>query len=78
VPCLSFVHQQANGVQVTAQVYVLSDRTFNIEAIREAKLVGSHQNIHVHVEKDYPHVVFVVVYTGQSIDPFLKNTKPAV
>jgi hypothetical protein len=77
VPCLSFVRQQPNGVQMTAQVYVLSDRAFNIEAIRLAKpnLVGSHQNILVHVEQDYPHVVFVVIYTGQSIDPFLKNNK---
>jgi hypothetical protein len=78
VPCLSFVRQQPNGVQITAQVYVLPDRTFNIAPIRETKpnLVGSHQNIIVHVEQDYPHVAFVVIYTGQSINDFLKDTTP--
>jgi hypothetical protein len=75
VPCLSFVRQQPNGVQLTAQVYVLSDRAFNIQ---EAKLnlAGSHQNIFVHREDEYPHVAFVVIYTGQSISNFFKGTKP--
>jgi hypothetical protein len=78
VPCLTFVRQQPNGVQISAQVYVLPDRTFNIEAIREAKpnLVGSHWNIMVHVEQEYPHGAFVVIYTGQSINDFFKDTKP--
>jgi hypothetical protein len=76
VPCLSFVRQQPNGVQLTAQVYVLSDRAFNIQAIPKPHLVGSHQNIIVHVEHDYPHVAFVVIYTGQSINDFFKDTKP--
>ena len=78
VPCLSFVRQQPNGVQLTAQVFVLSDRAFNIQAICEAKLnlAGSHQNIFVHMEDEYPHVAFVVIYTGQSINDFFKGTKP--
>jgi hypothetical protein len=78
VPYLLFARQEQNGTRATAQVYVLSDRTFDIEAIRKSKtnLVGSHQNIIVHVEDDYPHVAFVVIYTGQSVNAFFKDTKP--
>ena len=76
LPCLVFVRQQENGAAVTAQVFVLSDRTFDVESIRSAPpLVGSHQNIAVHTEDD-PHVVYVVIYTGENVRAFFKGAKP--
>jgi hypothetical protein len=73
VPYLLFERQEKNGTTATAQVYVLSDQAFDIEAIRNLPpLAGSHQNIAVRVDKDHPHVVFVVIYTGASLDLFFK------
>jgi hypothetical protein len=73
VPCLLFVRQDSGKLPVTAQVYVLSDRVFDIEAIRNSPpLPGSHQNINTLVDKNDSHVVYVVVYTAPSCEVFFK------
>jgi hypothetical protein len=77
VPCLVFVRQQKNGAAVTAQVFVLSDRTFDIASMDSAQpLIGSHQNIAVHTETENPRVAYVVIYTGESVRAFWKENKP--
>jgi hypothetical protein len=75
-PHLVFVRREQNGAQFSAQVYVLSGRTFKLDEIRTATLVGSQQNIKVDGIESNPHVVYVIIYTGPSCDAFFAKNKP--
>jgi hypothetical protein len=61
-----------------AKVFVLSNRQFNLDGMRNpTPLAGSQQNIQVLQDPSNAHVIYVVVYTtGHKIQEFLRETKP--
>jgi hypothetical protein len=62
-----------------AKVYVLSDRQFNLDDLRNyQEFPGSRQNVRVLRHPDHPRFAFIVIYTGrrENIEVFLKPQKP--
>jgi len=53
-----------------ARIYVLSDRSFNPDETLPASAVGSSHRVEVFGHPDNPHLVYVIVYTGESLQPF--------
>jgi anti-sigma factor RsiW len=67
VPMLRF-RQGAN----TARVYIVTDWQFRIKDVTDgAVFPGSGQNISVWKHPSNPHLAYVIVYTGESLRPFL-------
>jgi hypothetical protein len=68
VPLLVFVNGQHN-----AFVYVISGKQFDLEALFRDKPVGSGgQSVELlRGDADHPHVAYAVIYTGESLRPFL-------
>jgi hypothetical protein len=72
VPYLFFV-QSGPGGPVWARVYVLDQRRVDLEALREQALAGSAGDgfeVHVEQARDNDEVVYVIFYTGPSLDVF--------
>jgi len=68
VPQLVFFHQ---GTGALARLYVLSDRSFNLDETLRTQAAGSNHRVEVFRQPDNPHVVYVIVYTGESLTPFI-------
>jgi hypothetical protein len=71
VPTLTFVHS-AGGAGRWAHVYVVSDRKFALETkdVQASGATGLHAKVLEYADR--PHLVYVVVYTGGSLELFLK------
>ena len=79
VPMLTFtrVTKQSNGTfSDFAKVYILSDRDFNLDALRaedfDHESNGSWTNRKVLPHPDNPHILYFVIYTGK-LDSFTKG-----
>lgn len=76
VPFLFFIKTDLaadGGPRVhSARVYILSDKEFDLKRITEGHLPGSGGNkIEVRRHPDNRHIVYVIVYTSNTLDPFL-------
>ncbi len=74
VPQLLLIHQGQNA-PVWAFIYVLSDGSFNLN---EANLqaAGSRVSAAVFRDPEKPHIAYVILYTGDSLAPFLLRPRP--
>jgi hypothetical protein len=79
VPMLQFARNPNDGDfrPRLAWVYVLSDAQFDLAALKAAtdnqQLNSGEYAVRVLDNPDNPHFVYVVVYTGGSLEPFLLN-----
>jgi hypothetical protein len=70
VPQLVFFHQGSNPA--LAFIYVLSDADFNVQdTALQTAAAGSFYRVEVFREPADPHIVYVILYTGDSLAPFL-------
>jgi hypothetical protein len=67
VPYLVFFHP-GSGV---ARIYVVSDPPFKVEEQNLRPAVGSSHRVEVKRHPEQPHVYYVVIYTSESLKPFL-------
>lgn len=78
VPYLLFLHEGAgNQRPATAQVYVLSERQFNLSDLAGLVVPGSRQSITVLRDPANPQFAYVVVHSaGTQPHHFFRPTKP--
>jgi hypothetical protein len=73
VPFLLFIKADAAGVH-SARVYILSDKEFDLRDVADGPRAGSGgSKVEVRRDPDNPHVVYVIVYTGPTLEPFLAD-----
>jgi len=69
VPYLLF--QTPNGCE-SCRVYVLDDRKFNIRSLENQSVSGGRFAVEWRKEPADGHVAYVIVYTGGTLQPFLR------
>jgi hypothetical protein len=76
VPHLLFLNPGSGGA--SARIYVLSDRSFKVdEQAPRDPAVGSTHRVQVFRSADHPDVIYLVIYTGESLKPFYTAPRPA-
>ena len=58
-----------------ARVYVLSARSFNLDPPLPTRAAGSSHRVEVFLHPENPRVAYVVLYTGESLNPFFKDQR---
>jgi len=68
VPWLLFIREGGAGLKspAMAEVFVLSDRQFDLDALAPGVIQGSHQNIEVVLDPANPHYAYVVVRSAET------------
>jgi hypothetical protein len=75
VPQLVFMHPGPGPAR--AVVYVLSDKDFNLDgAAVPTRAAGSFYRAEVYFDPANPHIAYVILYTGDSLAPFLLKPLP--
>jgi hypothetical protein len=75
VPQLLFIHHGENAA--FAFIYVLSDSSFDVnDATLPTRAAGSFYRAEVFRDPANPRVAYVILYTGDSLAPFLLRPRP--
>lgn len=76
VPMILFLRADRDGIPYYAQMYLFDNRRFQLGDIDESKEFPSglitKAQILTHPNPEYSHLRYLVIYTGSSLDPFLR------